>query len=379
MKVLLIGEYSRLHNSLKEGLIANGHDVYLAGYGDGFKNFPVDFRFKTQYQKVLAKKLKNLIYRISGYDLESRNIKKTVFRNREKFVGYDIVQLINENSFKAVPHIEREILDFIFKNNKRVFLLSCGTDYYNINYAQSGKLKYSILTPYKEGKMPKRQANNILKYVSSKHIKLSRFILNNINGIIASDIDYHIPLIGKPKYLGMIPNPINLDKFNFEPLIIHDKIIIFHAINDANYFKKGHNIFEKALQLIQKKYSNKIEILEVRSVPYVDFIKSYTKAHIILDQVYSYDQGYTALEAMAQGKVVLTGAEEEWQDYYEIIEDTVCINAVPDAKKIAEKLELLIQNPERILEISRNARKFIEENHNYISIAQKYVDVWNKN
>jgi hypothetical protein len=30
------------------------------------------------------------------------------------------------------------------------------------------------------------------------------------------------------------------------------------------------------------------------------YINSYNKAHILLDQVYAYDQGYNALEAMAK-------------------------------------------------------------------------------
>ena len=31
MKVLLVGEYSRLHNSLKEGLQKLGHEVFIVG------------------------------------------------------------------------------------------------------------------------------------------------------------------------------------------------------------------------------------------------------------------------------------------------------------------------------------------------------------
>ena len=42
MKILLIGEYSRLHNSLKEGLEFLNHEVTIVGTGDKFKNFPVD-------------------------------------------------------------------------------------------------------------------------------------------------------------------------------------------------------------------------------------------------------------------------------------------------------------------------------------------------
>ena len=42
MKILLIGEYSNLHNSLKQGLQKNGFEVTLLSTGDGFKNFDSD-------------------------------------------------------------------------------------------------------------------------------------------------------------------------------------------------------------------------------------------------------------------------------------------------------------------------------------------------
>ena len=53
MKILLVGEYSRLHNSLKEGLIKLGHEVTLISSGDGLKQYPSDFlltsRVKSSY------------------------------------------------------------------------------------------------------------------------------------------------------------------------------------------------------------------------------------------------------------------------------------------------------------------------------------------
>src|SRR5690606_9416910 len=96
------------------------------------------------------------------------------------------------------------------------------------------------------------------------------------------------------------------------------------------------------------------------------------------DQVYSYDQGYNALEAMARGKVVFTGAETVFTDYYNL-EETVAINAVPDATVMAARLCELIESPEKIAEISNNARKFIAREHDYIVIAKKYMAVWESN
>ena len=95
--------------------------------------------------------------------------------------------------------------------------------------------------------------------------------------------------------------------------------------------------------------------------------------------VYAYDQGYNALEAMGSGKVVFTGAEQEWLDYYGLEKNTVAINAEPNVDSIVENLEWLINNPEQITIISKNAREFIEERHNYINIAQEYLNLWTKN
>lgn len=120
----------------------------------------------------------------------------------------------------------------------------------------------------------------------------------------------------------------------------------------------------------------KIEIITVRSLPYKEYIHSFDRAHIVLDQVFSYDQGFNALEAMAKGKVVFTGADQEWLDYYKLKKDTVAINALPDAEKIAQKLEWLIENPDQLKIISKNARAFIEREHNGLNVATSYLKTW---
>ena len=173
-----------------------------------------------------------------------------------------------------------------------------------------------------------------------------------------------------------IPNPVNTDKITFQNVEIENKIVIFLGINRLSYIKKGINYFEKALEIIQKKYADKVEIIITENLPYNEYIVQYNKAHILLDQVYAYDQGYNALEAMARGKVVFTGAETEFLNQYQLEEDEVCSNALPNENEIATKLLNLIEHPEKISEISKNARKFIEKEHNYKIIAEKYLACW---
>jgi glycosyltransferase involved in cell wall biosynthesis len=375
MKILLVGEYSRLHNSLKEGLVALGHEVTLIATGDLFKKFPADIQLQRKYDHGPGRKWKIIVFKLTGIDLTSVALRRQFNQKKELLKGYDVVQLINENPFGVSITVEREIITYLKEHNKRLFLLSCGTDHISVSYAFQKKFRYSILTPYFEGKISKTQYASILKYMSPKHKAFHDFVFEQIDGVIASDLDYHIPLEGHKKYLGLIPNPVNVDQLEYTPLIISEKIIIFHGINRRTYLKKGSDYFEKALQIIQKKYPEKVEIISVENLPYQHYINKYNQAHIVLDQVFAYDQGYNALEAMAKGKVVFTGAEKEFQDYYEL-NITVAINALPDVQSIANHLEELLLNPDKLNEIGRNATAFIDTHHHYKKIAQKYINTW---
>jgi glycosyltransferase involved in cell wall biosynthesis len=379
MRILLVGEYSRLHNSLKEGLQKQGHEVVLLGTGDGFKNYPSDISikpplFSKPFFSSIAKAFDKL-FNIQLIDLEYYfKLKKII----PILTGFDVVQLINEQSLKTSPNHEIKLVSQLLKQNKKVFLLSCGIDYLSVKYALDKKLEYSILTPYFEDHSLKKHYRFILKNVTSPYKKLHDFLYNNVKGVIASDIDYHIPLQGNSKYLGLIQNPINTDKIIFKPIEIKDKIVIFHGINRMNYIKKGNRYFEEALNIIKERHKSKVEIIVAENLPYKDYIQAFDGCHILLDQVYAYDQGYNALEAMAKGKVVFTGAEKEWLDYYNLKENSVAINALPDTNDIVSKLEWLINKPDEILKISNNARLFIEKEHHYIRISEQYLKTWSK-
>ena len=379
MKILLIGEYSNLHNSLKQGLQKNGHKVVLLGSGDGFKNFDADILiksslFENRFLKIIAK----IIDRLFGVSLNEVEIFiKSIFKIR-KLKDFDIVQLINERAFNTSPSMEKILLGQIFKNNSKIFLLACGVDTVSIKYAYDKKFRYSILDPYFEKKNLKKEFKHTLKYLNSNYLELSNYVRSHINGIISSDMDYHIPYIGSEKYLGMIPNPVNIDKLNFIEINDKNKIYILHAINSKNKIKKGNEFFKKSLSIIEKKYRDKIKIIQTIDIPYSKHIKNVMECDILLDQVFAYDQGYNALEAMALGKVVFTGAEKEWVEFYNLEEDKVAVNALPNVSKIVDKLSWLIENPLKLKEISKNAREFIEYQHNYKNIAKNYLTTWKK-
>jgi hypothetical protein len=377
MKVLLVGEFSRLHNSLKEGLQELGHDVYIVGHQDGFKNYPIDFPIVKKWDSGIFKKAKIGILSLFGFDISSYLTYRQFKENKIHFTDFDVVQLINENSFYCNYYYEKKILDFLFKNNDKVFLLSSGYDFLNVKYCFDNPDFKSAVQAYLSERISNKSFGNVLKFKTKSFEKLHHFIYSNIKGIIATDLDYHIPLYNNPKYLGLIPNPINKAKIDFQPISISDKIVIFHGINEANYYKKGNDYFEKALDCITKKYKDKVEIITTRDVPYAVYINSYNKAHILLDQAYSYDQGYNALEAMAKGKVVFTGAEKEFSELYNLPE-RVAVNAIADVDYLVSELSQLIENPAEIIAIGKRARDFIKREHDNVKIASKYLETWSK-
>jgi glycosyltransferase involved in cell wall biosynthesis len=381
MKILLVGEFSRLHNSLKEGLLALGHKVVLVNNGDGFKNFPADISIRANFFKSkLGNIPRQIWYKIFKYDLVLLEHGIRFWWISKKLKNYDIVQFINESPIQTVSKLELFLIKRLFKQNQKVFLLCCGIDYVTVSHMLEKKDRYSVMNAYFEDILEaKKQYDYFFDFVDKPHQKIHQFLYKNIRGVIASDLDYVRPLLGNEKYLGVIANPINTDKISIIENKISDKIVVFLGINTGNSFKKGISFFEKALAIIQEKYQDKIEILITRNLPYSDYQKHFEKAHILLDQVYCFDQGYNALEAMAKGKVVFTGAEIEFLNHYLLQENEVAINALPDVAYLVEKLSFLIENPVEIERIGINAIQFIHKEHHYITQAEKYVQVWKTN
>ncbi|MBP6001167.1 MAG: glycosyltransferase [Flavobacterium sp.] len=378
MKILLLGEYSRLHNSLKEGLVALGHDVKIVGTGDKFKMFPVDYSIaaKTCNKYNWTKLVCSAIRKLTGFDLEKTERAIRFYKLLPKLKGFDHVQLINSDALETYPFLARLLYKKLFAFIKNRSLLICGDETPVVSYQLTGELKYSVLTPYLQDPSLQRTFHYSLKYQKKGYRKTFTYLVENCQKRITSDLDYEIPMQKMDYSTTFIPNPINTDRLKFQELVIADKIVIFLGINRLSHLKKGIPYFEEALSLIQEKQYKTIEIITTENLPYAEYMSRYHKAHIILDQVHAYDQGYNALEAMAQGKVVFTGAENEFLQHYQLAEDEVCINALPDAIKIAEKLSYLVEHQEKIIEISIKARNFIEKEHEYKRIAQQYLDCW---
>lgn len=363
MKILLVGEYSNLHWTLAQGLKKLGHDVTVASGGDRFKNYQRDINLKRRKGNTFFDKI----------EFGFRLIK--AFYN---FKGYDIVQLINPIFLDIKAENNQKAYDYLKKNNKKIFLGAFGTDYFEIKAGLNPEtFRYS---EFQISGQPTDFAvghNLIKEWVGTPKEVLNKEIANTCNGIIACLYEYYVSY---SKYfsekLEFIPEPINMEEIIFRQRVVPQKVKFFIGIQKDRTQIKGTDVLYNVLQRVKEKYPQECEIIKAESIPYNQYEKLLDHADVLIDQLYSYTPAMNAFLGMAKGLVVVGGGEPE--SYHILNEETnkPVINVLPNERDIFEKFEYIIKNKDRIPEWSLKSRQFIEKHHDYVKVAQQYVDFW---
>lgn len=352
MKVLLLGEFSSLHKYIKLGLIEQGHEVTLAASGDGWK-------------------------KISGADFPLINYSGKGFKNlyssyvepcliARKFEGYDVVQLLDPLPYPWI--INTLLIKMIKKRNKCLSLVSAGGDYAVVRAYLEGKFEYNVCD-YDKSYLKKYDKHTISGWI---HCKNAEYVECVADVIIPIHYDYMVGYNTK-KLSKVIPFGLDLKEIQYHENIIGDKIVFFHGLN--NELKKGTQFIRKALNRLKTKYSDKVEIIIDGHMPFDKYIEIMKRANVVIDQCCAYGYGINAGIAMAQGKVVLSGAREETIKALGI-EYCPIISIKPDVEELYAKLEELVLNPERIKTLGYLSRQFVEKVHDYEIIANKYIEIW---
>ena len=354
MKILLLGEYSAVHKNLKDGLNFLGHEVKIASSGDGWKNIPRDINIDYS-KKFIPKYLAERIY---------------PWLDIRKFSGYDIVQIMSPDTIFKKFFLNNFYFDILKKNNKKIFLYAGGSDAYYWRYGRS-RLKYG---PF----------DDVLKYdlkssshpsENSSYRKFNEYIANLVDGIIPNMYEYEISYKGHKNLLKTLPAPMNIEEIKFEENNIDQKITIFHGL--IRYGFKGTRHVEEAFKVLAKKYPDELNLIIDGHMPLQEYLKILSKVNIVIDQTNTYSVGINGLYALALGKVVLGGSESESLKSLEVSSSPV-INIKPNAQSIIEQIETLLENKDKIKQLSYQSRKYVENTHGHIKIAEKFIETWSE-
>lgn len=354
MKVLLMGEFSGLSTNLKNGLLELGIDCTLASIGDGWKKIPgADIPLYNVEEKSTLKKFYNYI--IEPY------------KNRDRFSGYDVVQMVYPVLFK--PAINKRMLDYIKANNGSLFVSIAGGCSPVYESYVDGRLGYYIYDNNPE---------SCHRYVSKRWkfrsiVEQEKYGYRIADGIVPIMYEYAVGVRDFDNCKKTIPIPFDSTKIEYSPNVVKGKIRILHGIIREK--SKGSDIIKQALDIIQKRHPNDVEVIIDGKMPLNDYLNLLKSVNILVDQCKEHCYGLNALYAMAEGRIVLGGATENSLKEYHLDSSPV-FHIGPDVNQIVDQLEYVISRKNDFEELGYNSRKFVETFHNHARIAQLYVDMW---
>ncbi len=357
MKILLLGEYSGLNNELKSALVAAGHEVTLAGSNDFFKKYPADIN--------LGRGSNIYTYKISQLILP--------FLNLNKFVGYDVVHVINFYIFPRVPFFNLFLIRFLKNNNALVTLSGAGDDPFFIKYAES-TMRYNPIPSHE--KYDRRGKQYYMR--SESHLKTMREYMNYVDGVIPIMYEYYSTFCAAgyaSKTSLPVAIPINLEKIPEKSNCLkNNKVVFFHGLN--RYGFKGTYLIEEAFINISSKYPRDVECVIAGNMPFDSYMKLVDRVNVSVDQVFSYSLSMNPLYSMARNKFVCGGAEQESSILYDGVLPPVA-NIQPDINQIFNVFENIIENKHLISDRSEEGRAFVSKYHNPDLVAFKYIEYWN--
>lgn len=352
MKVMLLGEYSGFHTTLRDGLRLHGHDVVVAGTGDGSKAIPVDWDIGTTRTGAAGK-----VTRIGKAVQFAMTMPKV-----------DVLQLINPHVFPRGGGLNNYLIRRLRCQVPRLFLSACGDD---AAFVQKGirQLRYNPIddaTIY-DLKMDRHPLT------APGELEWNDELARLSDGVIPVMHEYELGYAGQSKLRPSIPLPINIDKVKFLPNHPADKLVVMHGAGRAGF--KGSRHILKAFDLLEAKHPGRFEFVHVTNLPINEYLELMARVNVVVDQTNGYSCGMNALFALAMGKVVLGGAEAESLDLYGG-EATPVRNIRPDSHHIFRELEALLDLRSQLPDLGYQSRQFVERHHDYRMIAERYTNTW---
>lgn len=363
MRILLLGEMSGFYTTLKAGLCEYGHEVYLVSNGDGYKDFPADFRWDSPHT--------NWPRLFRGAHTRMRMVSML-----RRLSGFDVVMAVS-----FTPISERNILlnkalfSFLKKNNGRVYVSGAALSETCCKYwlnSEDTKLKNYLSLDFDE--INKRGGKLLTEDERDRYCEYEDYVLSMIDGYIPVMYEYSRPYRNKEKVKQSIPLPVNVDEFEYAPNRVDGKLVFF---NGKTRLSKGGAYVEEAFNRLRTQYSEKAIFIREGGLPFSEYNKLLRNSNVILDNINNHSYGMNQLFAMLQGKVVMGGSD--FIGAADIYKDTPpSVELEPDTNSICAEIEKLIDKTGQIEQIGWESRQFVVNNHDYRLITKKYIDLWNE-
>lgn len=368
MKILLIGEASFLHNTLKKGLVERGHRVTTMSDGNGWHDAPrdIDLRRDGRWGK-----------------LGGLRVVWQLLRHLPQLCGNDVVQIHNYQFVPLMYRWNTLLLRFLKLTNRCVVKGCFGDDPQIFRRQAQGVPAYS--DTYWSGQLQNAELHRdrIAEVVEHGAEASWRKTTAMADALVACLYEYWLDY-NEPPYaakLHYIPLPMECEEMvrwcDLTTSPSHP-ITILIGLQPKRDFMKGAMKIATFVEEVARRHPGKVQIKYVEGVPYDEYMHLLAEADVLVDQLYSYTPSMNSLAAMARGTVVIGGGEEE---YYEFIgEDTLrpIINVrpdVPDEENIAT-IERALFTDGMLERMAQESIQFVHKYHDYRLVAKQYEQLY---
>lgn len=368
MKILLIGEASFVHNTLKKGLEERGHRVTTMSDGNGWHDATrdIDLRRDMRWGKLSGLKV---VWQL--------------LRHLPSLCGNDVVQIHNYQFVPLMYSWNTLLLRFLKLVNKRVVKGCFGDDVQIFRRQAQGIPVYS--DTFWNGKTQNAELNNerIAEVIEHGAEAAWRKTTEMADALVACLYEYWLDYNEPPfsQKLHYLPLPINLPaSINIRAKGQSSCIRVLVGIQPNREFIKGAMKIAAFVEQVARRHPDCVEIKYVEGVAYDDYQRMLSEADVLVDQLYSYTPSMNSLAAMARGTVVIGGGEEEYYDF--IGEHTLrpIINVRPDVadEQNVEAIEKAFFTEGALERLSRESVKFVRKYHDSRYVAAQYERLYNE-
>lgn len=374
MRILLIGEYSNLHHSLCQALRRAGHDVLLISDGDGWKDYPRDVDLRRRQQGPWG----SLRYLMQLATLLPR------------LRGYDVVQLINPVSLDVKARWNRWVFYYLKRHNRLVSVGCFGDDYYVISRMQDDTyLRYTDFWANHRTIDHEVNRRRIANWMSPDKVSLTQYVMHRADCLIACLYEYwkvydtdefrrRLHYVALPVELSDDDRAAAATPDDRVAAGTPDAVRILFATQRRRGQMKGTDQLEPLFDRLASEYPQQVMLTKVESVPFAQYQQLVSEADVVVDQLYSFTPAMAALESMRQGKVVISGFEQEYVDFIGYEEKLPpIINLRPfDDEWNYRQLVTWLTDPQKKAQLRVQSQAYVRRYHDADAVASRYIEVW---
>ena len=393
MKILLIGEASFLHNTLKKGLVERGHRVTTMSDGNGWHDAPrdIDLRRDGRWGK-----------------LGGLRVVWQLLRHLPQLCGNDVVQIHNYQFVPLMYRWNTLLLRFLKLTNRRVVKGCFGDDPQIFRRQAQGVPAYSDTSWSGQLQNAELHRDRIAEVIEHGAEASWCKTTHMADALVACLYEYWLDY-NEPPYaakLHYIPLPMECEEMvrwcdgemvkcvgndTLSPSHPNDSqlptnltttpphhLTILIGLQPKRDFMKGAMKIAAFVEEVARRHPGKVQIKYVEGVPYDEYMHLLAEADVLVDQLYSYTPSMNSLAAMARGTVVIGGGEEEYYGF--IGEKTLrpIINVrpdVPDEENIAA-IERALFTDGTLERMAQESIQFVHKYHDYRHVAEQYEQLY---